>query len=86
VKRCRSIAHIACTRGTKTISMQNKRRDEVVVAEARFRCEQGGERSSRNAQKRNGALKGHGTESIKCRRTESARGVQKTLMQTERAV
>jgi hypothetical protein len=36
--------------------------------------------SSRNAQKRNGALKGHGAESIKGRRIESARGVQKTLM------
>ena len=40
------------------------------------------ERNSRNAQKRNGALKRYGTKSIKGRRTESARGVQKTLMQT----
>jgi len=39
------------------------------------------ERSSSNTQKRNDALKGHGTESIKGRRTESARGVQKTLIQ-----
>jgi hypothetical protein len=41
------------------------------------------ERSSRNVQKGNGALKGHGVESIKGKRTESARSVQKTLMQTE---
>ena len=41
------------------------------------------ERSSRNAQKGNGALKGHGTESIKGKITEGARRVQKTLMQTE---
>jgi hypothetical protein len=37
---------------------------------------------SRNAQLRNGALKGYGAESIKGRRTESERRVQKTLMQT----
>jgi hypothetical protein len=37
---------------------------------------------SRNAQLRNGALKGYGVESIKGRRTKSVRGVQKTLMQT----
>ena len=36
-----------------------------------------------NVQKGNGALKGHGTESIKGKRTEGGRRVQKTLMQTE---
>jgi hypothetical protein len=41
------------------------------------------ERNSRNVQKENGTLKGHGAESIKCKRTEGARRVQKTLMQTE---
>jgi hypothetical protein len=37
---------------------------------------------SRNAQERKVALKGYGVESIKGRRIESERGVQKTLMQT----
>jgi hypothetical protein len=40
-------------------------------------------RSSRNVQKGNGAMKGHGVESIKGKRIESARSVHKTLMQTE---
>ena len=48
-----------------------------------LRCEEGGELSSRNAQKGNGALKRHGTESIKGKRTERAMRVQKTLMQIE---
>jgi hypothetical protein len=39
--------------------------------------------SSRNIQKGNGALKGHGIESIKGKTIESARSVQKTLMQIE---
>jgi hypothetical protein len=38
------------------------------------------EHSSRNVQKGNGALKRHGIESIKGKRTESIRSVQKTLM------
>ena len=41
------------------------------------------EHNKRNGQKGNGVLKGHGTESIKGKRIESARSVQKTLMQTE---
>jgi hypothetical protein len=41
------------------------------------------EHSSSNVQKGNSALKGHGSESIKGKRTESTRSVQKTLMQTE---
>ena len=36
-----------------------------------------------NTEKKNGALKGHGTKSIKGKITESVRSVQKTLMQTE---
>jgi hypothetical protein len=43
------------------------------------------ERCSRNVQKRNGALKGHGTESIKGKRIESIRSVQKTMMQIEQS-
>jgi hypothetical protein len=57
----------------------------VVVVKHDSGVSKEAERSSRNAQKRNGALKGHGAESIKCRRTESERGVQKTLMQTEQS-
>ena len=60
-----------------------QRRDESCCCYEGLRCEEGGELSSRNAQKRNGALKGHGSESIKGKRTESIRSVQKTLMQTE---
>jgi hypothetical protein len=60
-----------------------QRRDECCCCYEGLRCEEGGELSSRNAQKGNGALKRHGTESIKGKRTESARSVQKTLMQTE---
>jgi hypothetical protein len=41
------------------------------------------ERNRKNAQKRNGALKGHGAESIKGKRTKSTRSVQKTPMQTK---
>ena len=40
------------------------------------------ERRSRDAWKRKVASKGYGAESIKGRRTKSASGVQKTLMQT----
>jgi hypothetical protein len=36
--------------------------------------------SSRNAQKGNGALKRHGTESIKGKGIESTKSVHKTLM------
>ena len=38
------------------------------------------ERRRKNGQKGNGALKGHGAESIKGKRIESARSVQNTLM------
>ena len=38
------------------------------------------EHNNINVQKGNGAMKGHGAESIKGKRTESARSVQKTLM------
>ena len=59
-----------------------KKRSGVVVG-----CDLGvkkeAERSSRNVQKGNGALKGHGAESIKGKRTEGARRVHKKLMQTE---
>jgi hypothetical protein len=41
------------------------------------------ERSSRNIQKGNGVMKGHGAQSIKGKRTKSAMSVQKTLMQTK---
>jgi hypothetical protein len=41
------------------------------------------ENNNRNVQKGNGALKGHGIESIKGKRTESTRIVQKMLMHTE---
>jgi hypothetical protein len=42
------------------------------------------EHNSRNVQKGNGALKEYGRESITGKRTESARSVQNTLMQTEK--
>jgi hypothetical protein len=42
------------------------------------------EHSSRNAQKRNSAFKGHGAKTIKGKRAKSARSVQKTQMQTEK--
>jgi hypothetical protein len=41
------------------------------------------ERSNRNVQKGNSAMKGHGAKRIKGKRIESTRSVQKTLMQTE---
>ena len=41
------------------------------------------EHRSKNVHKGNGALKGHGAERIKGKRTESARSVQKTLMKIE---
>jgi hypothetical protein len=60
-----------------------QRRNMGVAIECDSGVKKEAERSNRNAQKGNGALKGHGAESIKGKRTESARSVQKTLMQTE---
>ena len=60
-----------------------QRRDKCCHCGGEFKeCARRQSAGAENAQERNVALKGYGTESIKWRRTESARGVQKTLMQT----
>jgi hypothetical protein len=65
---------IACTRCTETISMQNKEEMGLllfrVIKECRRRSVQ-----QRKHEKRNGALNGHGTQSMKGRSTVSARDV-----------
>jgi hypothetical protein len=64
--------NIACTKTTETIRRWNKEEMGLLLLWRRIEgvCKEA-ERRSRNAQKRNGALKGYGAESIKGRRTES---------------
>jgi hypothetical protein len=82
---CKRKKEIACTRCTETIKMLNKEEMGVVVG-SNGGVKKEAECSCRNVQKGNGALKGHGTESIKGKRTESTRSVQKILMQTEQCI
>jgi hypothetical protein len=67
----------------KDYKYTEQRRDDGCCYYEQLRCEEGGEISNRNAQKGNGALKRHGPKSIKGKRTERTRSVQKTLMQIE---
>jgi hypothetical protein len=60
--------------------MWNKEEIRVVVVGKDSSVSKEVERRCKNRQYMKVALKGYGAESIKGRRTESARGVQKTLM------
>jgi hypothetical protein len=55
---------ITCTRCTETISMQNREEMGVVVVKWDRQVKKEGECNRRDAQQRNGALKGHGIQCI----------------------